>query len=889
MRKWAAMTVVGTLSACCCLAADAKPGEPVTVLDAFSVWRTFHLLKPPVIQFDAGPKPILSAISDWCNRETPAAPTDWTKPEFDDTSWLRSTAGAFCRSPYVARLYQRARFEVTDPAQVKGLKLTVGYYGGVIVYLNGQELARGHLAKTGEVDLAEGYSPEAFVSADGKFLPDGQEAARERTLADVAIPAKFLRKGVNVVALEIVRAPYNKIIDEKKDTNPKAIQVRGCPYTVTWNTCETRGVKLTAAAADGLVPNVGRTKQWQAWNADLLTMDYDSDLGDRCVPLGPVTIRGVRNGWFSGKMAVGSPKPIEGLKATVTDLKQGASAIPASAVRVRYGFEAGGSLDNQYDGGPYAARLIDGLLEAPLEVFPVPGRYGAVVPIWVTVKVPADAKAGAYTGQLTVSAKGEQTITVPVKLEVADWTLPDQDKYRTWVELIQSPDTLALGYNVPLWSDRHWELMAQSLRYIGEMGTRTTYLPLIAHTNFGNAESMVRWIKKADGSYDYDFSVMDKYLDLVEKNMGRAKIVCFPVWEVYLRAPDKAVALPPGADPTERHNAALLKKWELRGKGPAVTALDPATGQTETINLPRFEDPAAKALWKPLFDELHKRMAKRGLEKTMALGMISDILPSKEEVTMLYEVSGQLPWVNHAHSTPGPKVHNLAPICYVTYVWNNVFPVDPPAKKRYHGWKRPELATLYQRSGPNYWSLSAILHVTELNITGQQRGLGRIAADFWRVIKDAKGRGVGQVADRYPESFWHSLNIGGFVLAPGPSGPVALTRYEILREGIQECEARIAIEQVLTDEALKARLGPELAQKSQDVLDERLRAVWRSGSRLALSGRDWFYATGNPPVGDAFGHWTEPGHRWFISSGWQEQTQKFYTLAGEVERAANAK
>jgi hypothetical protein len=235
-------------------------------------------------------------------------------------------------------------------------------------------------------------------------------------------------------------------------------------------------------------------------------------------------------------------------------------------------------------------------------------------------------------------------------------------------------------------------------------------------------------------------------------------------------------------------------------------------------------------------------------------------------------------------------LYKLAPLCYHAYVWNNVFPVDPPAKKRFYGWKNPELDTMYQRSaGPNCWSLSAIMHVTEQNIAGQQRGLGRLGADFWPALKDAKGRWVRYATDRYPESFWHSLNLVNFLLAHGPNGPVALTRYEMLREGIQDCEARIAIEAVLTDEALKAKLGAELAQKCQDVLDERLRTAWRSGSRLALAGPEWFYTTGTPPAGDAYGHWAEPGHRWFISSGWQEQAQKFYALADEVVKKAAGK
>ena len=45
------------------------------------------------------------------------------------------------------------------------------------------------------------------------------------------------------------------------------------------------------------------------------------------------------------------------------------------------------------------------------------------------------------------------------------------------------------------------------------------------------------------------------------------------------------------------------------------------------------------------------------------------------------------------------------------------------------------------------------------------------------------------------------------LLAPGPEGPVASDEMEAYREGVQECEARIAIERALGDEARKARLG----------------------------------------------------------------------------------
>ena len=220
---------------------------------------------------------------------------------------------------------------------------------------------------------------------------------------------------------------------------------------------------------------------------------------------------------------------------------------------------------------------------------------------------------------------------------------------------MQSPDTLALEYDVPLWSDKHWDLIAQSMRHIGDIGSRVVHVPLIAETNSGNAQSMVRFIKQPDGTYRYDFSIMDKYLDYAEKYMGTPKLVAFIAWESYLDTPKKEVALTPQEAQKKDNDWASMEKswaaarWDLRGKGPAVTALDPTTGKVSTIYLPRYEDPASRAIWKPLFDEIHRRMAKRGLEEHHASWDGLRPLPHAQEMTTLEAVSGNLRWIIHTH------------------------------------------------------------------------------------------------------------------------------------------------------------------------------------------------------------------------------------------------
>jgi hypothetical protein len=178
--------------------------------------------------------------------------------------------------------------------------------------------------------------------------------------------------------------------------------------------------------------------------------------------------------------------------------------------------------------------------------------------------------------------------------------------------------------------------------------------------------------------------------------------------------------------------------------------------------------------------------------------------------------------------------------------------------------------------------------VPELEITGQQRGLGRIGADFWPVLKDNRCQRRGHVGDRYPQSMWHSCNLSTHMLNPGPSGPVATARYEMLREGLQNCEARIAIEEVLTDEAQKARLGAELAAQCQQLLDDRIWEALKGFSGLQLSGRVYTTYTryGNIFYYNAGG---AAGAYWYAGSGWQDREQQLYTFAGQVQAKMGGK
>ena len=200
-----------------------------------------------------------------------------------------------------------------------------------------------------------------------------------------------------------------------------------------------------------------------------------------------------------------------------------------------------------------------------------------------------------------------------------------------------------------------------------------------------------------------------------------------------------------------------------------------------------------------------------------------------------------------------------------------------------YGWKEPRLDVVFERnSSLDSYPSTRWRFFPEAAITGELRGIGRIGADYWKVVKDRRGRRVGWAHSRFQEGYWGggsiNLNLCNPVLAPGPDGPAATNRLIALAEGVQECEARIFIERALTDESLKARLGAELAGRAQQALDERLQVMWKSLSNYQLGGPKFFGATA--------WRWTAgiAGHRWFVGSGWQERSCDLYKLAGEVAK-----
>ncbi len=826
------LLAVGLFSA---IGLEAGEAGDAALLESHDHWRYFMVtgtlmvrdedgnVEPMKVVGGGGRAPREWGVTEFAHSELP--PGGWRDGDFDDDRWPRRRLALMgTRQRIHSLLCARTQFRVGDPDELGDVTLSLVYRGGVAVYLNGEEIARGHLPD-GELSphaMAEDYPKEAYVDPDGYVLRKGWRdpqryedrfAKRVRNLRDVVVPNDKLRAGVNTLAIEVYRPPTDIVLLTGETRQHRRDQ--WCP----WVMLGLKDVTLAASNADGLAdPLSGLHVQ----NVSTLTRIYHDDQGEPHRPTKPVRLTGARNGVFSAQVLVSAPGTINGLEVGVSDLESPAGTISAEAVSVRYSLPDGPARER---GGPGTFQAL--AKQPPETIAPHQGADRAAQPVWITVRIPEDANPGDYRGQLTFDAEGLDPVKVPVHLSAVGWTLPAPVNFASLFELVQSPESVALQYDVPLWSERHWELIARSFELMGELGSQTVYIPIFRQSCFGNEHSMIRWVRDADG-WTHDFSIFERYIDTALEGLGNLKIVGIHTWPrtsggAYFGRADR----------------------EQESRPYPFSILDPETGELTAAEGPKWEDDDALDFFKPVFDGIRARLEEREVADALMVGIAHDIIPSEACVEMLAEASGGAPWIMHCH--PRRWTCQGQPVGYLAYVWGTRGPsLD---RDRLYGWQVDRYYTTFPRYGSGTVGrlrdnspLMQYRVAVESAFCAGLRGYGWIGADFWRVIEARPRKAI--VFDRYPE-YDQRGNLGihhAFhkLLSPGPDGALATDRFEMVREGLQESEARAFIERALLDGAKRARLGDELAERSQRILDDRLRNIINARQYWdTLVWRDW--------------------------------------------------
>ena len=136
--------------------------------------------------------------------------------------------------------------------------------------------------------------------------------------------------------------------------------------------------------------------------------------------------------------------------------------------------------------------------------------------IWVDVDPQGCAAAGEYPIRITLTDDDGGETSETFVVTILDTFLPAQDFYVTqWFHT----DCLANYYNVPVFSERHWEIVEAFMRTAAENGQTAIYLPLVTpplDTAVGGERTTVQLvdISLRNGEYVFGFEKMDRWCDL---------------------------------------------------------------------------------------------------------------------------------------------------------------------------------------------------------------------------------------------------------------------------------------------------------------------------------------------------------------------------------------
>lgn len=174
----------------------------------------------------------------------------------------------------------------------------------------------------------------------------------------------------------------------------------------------------------------------------------------------------------------------------------------------------------------------------------IPVEKNSVQPIWLSLHIPATASAGVYNGSITINA--DKQYKLPFSIRVVNRVLPPPSSWTFDLDLWQHPAAIARIHGVPLWSDEHFKLMRPYYTMLANAGQKNITASIMeepwGHQTYDDFPSLIKWTKKKNGTWTYDYSLFDKYISFVMDCGITKRINCYSMvpWALSFRYYDEA-------------------------------------------------------------------------------------------------------------------------------------------------------------------------------------------------------------------------------------------------------------------------------------------------------------------------------------------------------------
>lgn len=196
------------------------------------------------------------------------------------------------------------------------------------------------------------------------------------------------------------------------------------------------------------------------------------------------------------------------------------------------------------DGGLYKADII-------LPTGSVLLKKDITQPVYIEIPVGKDAVAGTYGGKLKLYRHSrfdneEKFMEFTFTLTVKDVIVPDLKDSSFHLDLWQHNCNIARKHEVDYYGDRHFEILDGYVKSLADLGQKAvtviaSEIPWSGQHCYRTPSypsdlfeySMIRSSKTANG-FTYDYSAMQKYIDLCQKHGIDAEIEVFGLMNIWL-------------------------------------------------------------------------------------------------------------------------------------------------------------------------------------------------------------------------------------------------------------------------------------------------------------------------------------------------------------------
>lgn len=401
---------------------------------------------------------------------------------------------------------------------------------------------KGQNDKAIQLDYLKVYHGE--IKADEIQLSDNEirlESGMSKKIEATVFPAVATNKKVEWSSAD------EKIAEVDKDGTIKAVSKTAASTKVT---ATVKGTNVKTEVNVNVVESVGYLSAFVGSTDMLDTQDnYDDLMTAFNDSYSEVAWKGdVLN---SKVVAVTRENDVHNAEIIVSDFTSKGAIIEAGNVDVKW-------LKN------VKANIGRGNSGAPVKDFPdviykggkldIPA--GTVQSAWVNINVPKDAKPGVYKGTLTLKADElEEDYVFNYEFEVLDLVLPETSETGQEIQVWQHPFSVANYFGVAeedYFTEEHYKYMRASMEEYRSIGGVDVVANVVEeawnHQSYYSDPSMVKWTKKEDGTFTFDYTWYDSWINFQiecgvldpEKGIGQIKCYSIVPWNNQIAYYDEA-------------------------------------------------------------------------------------------------------------------------------------------------------------------------------------------------------------------------------------------------------------------------------------------------------------------------------------------------------------